>query len=469
MNRQHTARAYRFTLLWTLVTLLLSHPARASLQQEMNQLFGAMSQVNSPGVYHSQRRGIITGGGASIRYPIRQEHLISVVPPSFEAGCGGIDLFAGSLSFVNADQFIQLLRSVAANAKGYAFQLALGTMCEKCSQQMETLQKKVQQLNQYFGQSCQLAQGVVNDALSAYGQKGLTDASLLSTLEGAGDVFTTWSSSDGKTPWETALDVSGGDAGKALGGNLVWSALISHQASDWFQFGDTLLAEAMMSVTGTVIVGPLSHAPGGGKSPTFSQLSGLKLSVADIIHGGDVTLYQCDTTGVHGCLSPTLKTVSVTGLATLITRVFSGSETQAGIISKMATNQGVITRQERALMTASPAGIGGMIRTLAALDATSARSFIHRAAPFMALHLSRDLLQSMLDAVRDSTVSSSHPYTRQLVIQIRDVQRQLNTEYAALQHYYGSEQSLIEHYQQVIQLIRKKRYYQQTTRTRTGS
>ncbi|WP_220186522.1 conjugal transfer protein TraH [Oligella urethralis] len=112
-------------------------------------------------------------------------------------------------SFVNADQFVQLLRSVAANAKGYAFQLALSAMCEKCSQHMETLQKKIQQLNEYFGNSCQMAQGVVNDTLAAFGKKGQTEASMLSSLKGAGDVFTSWSESNGKNPYENASSVAG--------------------------------------------------------------------------------------------------------------------------------------------------------------------------------------------------------------------------------------------------------------------
>jgi conjugative transfer pilus assembly protein TraH len=37
--------------------------------------------------------------------------------------------------------------------------------------------------------------------------------------------------------------------------------------------------------------------------------------------------------------------------------------------------------------------------------------------------------------------------------------RQINEEYAALQRRYGSEQELLAHFNQVIQTIRKQRYY----------
>ncbi len=55
-----------------------------------------------------------------------------LVPPSFSAGCGGIDLFGGSFSFINMNQFVDLMRAVASNAAGYAFQLAINAMCPDC-------------------------------------------------------------------------------------------------------------------------------------------------------------------------------------------------------------------------------------------------------------------------------------------------------------------------------------------------
>ncbi|HAS7409049.1 TPA: conjugal transfer protein TraH, partial [Vibrio cholerae O1 biovar El Tor str. Inaba RND18826] len=39
-----------------------SSMSQASLQQEMNQLFGSMTNSTAPGVFESQRRGVISGG-----------------------------------------------------------------------------------------------------------------------------------------------------------------------------------------------------------------------------------------------------------------------------------------------------------------------------------------------------------------------------------------------------------------------
>ena len=55
---------------------------------------------------------------------------------------------------------------------------------------IETMQKKVQQLNQHFGNSCQLAQGLINDGLDAAGYKKHSDASLIAATSGAvEDIF----------------------------------------------------------------------------------------------------------------------------------------------------------------------------------------------------------------------------------------------------------------------------------------
>ncbi|WP_422615877.1 conjugal transfer protein TraH [Photorhabdus cinerea] len=83
------------------------------------------------------------------------------------ADCGGVDLFRGSLSFINADQIVQLLQAVAANAKGYAFQLALDNAFPDGAKWIENFQRKVQALNQHLGNSCQLAQGIVNNLTSS--------------------------------------------------------------------------------------------------------------------------------------------------------------------------------------------------------------------------------------------------------------------------------------------------------------
>jgi conjugative transfer pilus assembly protein TraH len=62
-------------------------------------------------------------------------------------GCGGIDLFAGSFSFINEAQFVALLKNIGQNALGYFFQLALKSMAPEIAVTLEWLQDQAQKIN----------------------------------------------------------------------------------------------------------------------------------------------------------------------------------------------------------------------------------------------------------------------------------------------------------------------------------
>ncbi|EGJ5555270.1 hypothetical protein IM997_004768 [Salmonella enterica] len=235
--------------------------AANGLQSQMDKLFNEMSNTTPPGVYESQRRGVLAGGRFTAKTRIFDENLVSFAPPSWKAGCGGVDLFGGSLSFINADQIVQLLRAVAANAKGYAFQLALDNVFPDGAKWIENFQKKVQALNQHLGNSCQLAQGFVNDLTSGMDLKHKTDASITATTSGLyEDFFGSKQETSGKSPLEE-LKANKPDEYNKMIGNIVWKQLKSNNANTWFQYGDNTLLEAIMSLTGTVIIGDLVNDP----------------------------------------------------------------------------------------------------------------------------------------------------------------------------------------------------------------
>lgn len=175
----------------------------AGLQAEMDRLFGEMSNTTPPGVYETQRRGAFTGGRVTAKTRIVNENLVSLAPPSWKAGCGGVDLYGGSFSFINADQIVQTLRAVAANAKGYAFMLALDNYAPDIAKWIKLFQDKVEAMNKYLGNSCQLAQGVVNDLTSAFDLQNKTNASLKATGMGLyKDFFGSKQQPEGKSPME---------------------------------------------------------------------------------------------------------------------------------------------------------------------------------------------------------------------------------------------------------------------------
>jgi conjugative transfer pilus assembly protein TraH len=118
---------------WLLAALFLAGiaatPVRADLQGEMNQFFDSLANTTDPTVTSTARRGVIAGGGAQFRNRIVDTNLVTFTPPSFQGGCGGVDLFGGSFSYVSGDQIVPLLKAIASNAVGYAFQI-----CKKRSE-----------------------------------------------------------------------------------------------------------------------------------------------------------------------------------------------------------------------------------------------------------------------------------------------------------------------------------------------
>ena len=112
-------RVKQVTAAVTLAFAALTVPSisHADIQDELDSFFGEMSNATSPGVFETQRRGVFSGGRYTTKSKIFDENLISFAPPSWKGGCGGIDMFNGSFSFVSAEQIVQLLRQVAANAK----------------------------------------------------------------------------------------------------------------------------------------------------------------------------------------------------------------------------------------------------------------------------------------------------------------------------------------------------------------
>lgn len=130
----------------------------------MNDAFSALTSATRPGIYQAQARGYMTGGGLSVHFPKKSAHLVDVSSPHYSAGCGGVDIYTGGLSYISGEQFISLLKGIAANAMGYSFSLAMRTLCPVCASTVASLQKIAQSANQLAIHQCQFAMGLVDPA-----------------------------------------------------------------------------------------------------------------------------------------------------------------------------------------------------------------------------------------------------------------------------------------------------------------
>lgn len=428
--------------------------ASGGLQAQMDKLFNEMSNTTDPGIYESQRRGALAGGRYTVKTRIFDEPLVSFSPPSWKAGCGGVDLYGGSLSFINADQIVQLLRSVAANAKGYAFQLALDNVFPDGAKWIENFQKKVQALNQHLGNSCQLAQGIVNDLSSGYDSKYKTDASITATTKGLyEDFFAANTEKDGKTPAKSIKD-NDPDTYKDMTGNIVWKQLKQNNASSWFVYGDESLLEAIMSVTGAIVIGDLVGESGNETSPivTLPKI----LSLSDLVNGGTIKSYSCDG-DTEGCSSPTMTTITIDGARNQISDILLGTTSSPGVINKYVMNVAP-NDQEKAFLSNLPSGAGGMIRTLSALSPDTARRFAEDVSDSIAVAMMYDVTEEFFKASLLALSNSDSAYakpTEELLLSSRE---QIKVELESLTSVYGKISDITERYSRIIEVTEKQKY-----------
>ena len=173
------------------VTLILPFSCRAGgIMGDLTSLF--MSNSTASGVLNTPTRTGVFGGSFVARAPVTSINWVSFDPPRFDAGCGGVDLYGGSFTFINSQQLVQIFRNVAANAAGLAFRAAIKAIAPSLDQLISDFQSLMQSLNNLAKNSCAMAHMIVdpaekavNTALNGEGsngavQKGMFDDQIAS-------------------------------------------------------------------------------------------------------------------------------------------------------------------------------------------------------------------------------------------------------------------------------------------------
>ena len=245
--------------------LLAPSPAPADVLSEMNRFWqGAAVNTTGPTAFQGQASGHWTLGNLYLRSPVRSEQIATVSLPSFRAGCGGIDAFAGAFSFIDSDQLIAFGRAVAQNAAGFAFELALETISPVIAETMAKLRALAQWVNSQNLNSCETAQALVGALWSKNDRASAAICAAVGTGQG---IFSDYAAAkhgcgaDGQRN-STLASASGPLADQVpVNVNYAWKAI---RASS-FLSGDTQLAEFAMAVTGTLIVtAPTSDGDNSG-------------------------------------------------------------------------------------------------------------------------------------------------------------------------------------------------------------
>lgn len=122
-----------------------------------------LSQKSGSGASYieGQERGYYSGGNMSMRWQDTTSYPITTNVPHIKSGCGGIDVFMGGFSFMNADYLTKKLQSILSNASAVAFDLALKTLCEQCANTITKMESISDSLNHLQMSECAAGKSLV--------------------------------------------------------------------------------------------------------------------------------------------------------------------------------------------------------------------------------------------------------------------------------------------------------------------
>lgn len=251
------------------LSLAITSSAYSDVGADLDNFFnsyGISSNTTSPAAYESQAAGSYGSGSLVARNQVRQFQLIQLDLPSYKAGCPGIDLYTGSISFLSGDRLKELGKAVMTNTAAYAFDVALATTIPELKQIKDNLQDLEQKVNQANINSCVAAQNFVGGLwpkTQASQEKICHDQGTMGQEGMFSDYVNARMGCSGKgkkgDEYEKAIEHAKDDPKKKnqvmLGKNLVWSLLKAKSAIG----NDRELAELVMSLTGTIIIDKEGH------------------------------------------------------------------------------------------------------------------------------------------------------------------------------------------------------------------
>lgn len=301
------------SLILSLIASMAFPSVHAGVKEDLEQFFisrGQSVNVTEGGAYHDQTGSYFTGGSLITRAKATNTNLMSIQMPSFNSGCGGIDLFMGGFSFINAEAFIHMARNIGSNSLAYGFSLAFQTVTPQIKSVIDRLMAVTQDANNMNINSCQMGAAFVG------GLWPKTDASsqlLCNAMGTSKNIFTDYAAarqSCGAGGQREAVNSQKSPEFKDVLGdefNLVWQALKKHALFAQ----DNELAELFMSLSGTLVSRKIPQNKNVIQPLYFAPLIDNDALLNALVNGGQVNVYRCDKEEADRCLNPVKTAVNI--------------------------------------------------------------------------------------------------------------------------------------------------------------
>lgn len=409
------------------LSIALVSSSHADVAGDMTSFFNGInvaSNITKPAAFQSQAAGFYGGGSLYARTRVSRYQLVELDLPSYRAGCNGIDLFTGSLSFISHQKLVDLGKQVMTSSGAYAVDVMLATTVPELKQVRDYLQTMAQKVNQASVNSCEMAQNFVGGMFpktaasqqkicqdqAAMGKSGVISDYVSARMECSGDGHDAVMEKAAKDEHQKKQVV--------LNKNIVWSILQKNA----FLNGDVELAEMVMSLTGTLIIdkaGKVKVVPSLASSTHFIQsLLGGNHSASN------EQMWRCsDESAGTTCMDVSLKKMNVTEAQTLTARVRTIIES---LDTKLKNDEAKTAEEENFLnLTIFP-----IMKFLAVLNSThynDAAVEIEGYSTLIAEDLLQHYLSGLLQDVANATAGSdlNEDLVRDIQARIRDANREI--------------------------------------------
>jgi len=417
-------------------------------------------------------RGFEAGlGGFQMRTPNESIGFnTSFTPPAVSAGCGGIDMHMGSLSFELDTDITALLETIPRQALGYAFRLALDSLSPEMQNITASIQDAMRQLNEFQLDSCQAAQSLVD--ATGYTEYMNNVGAQLSRDTGNSD-STLDSQNDSSAP--TINDVPDSDPRKEAfnithKGNLLYKVLVSEDA--YQKFGVTTrndpIIKLALSLTGTTVVTDVTGEPtesfgsGSGQTRTevrrvpYPSLPHINLDTLMNLDETDIIdLYTCNdwatSTGAtassaddveNKCLTLTVEaTTNTKGFKQRIIDAFDGTASPAdGIFAHIRLGHSHLgagslwTAEEKRIWAMLPPNMAQLLIDAIVFAPDQSIAFIEKNSSILAREVAKSFIVNLLNVVETAAGRAEDPDDgiQQLIVDIRLKRKQISDEYEAM-------------------------------------
>ena len=387
------------------ITILIPNIAMASIGLQMDEYLNNMGlggNYTSPKKWQDNSRNNYSLGSFSYRAPTKILQPAHIRLPEINAGCGGIDMHLGGLSFVGKDEFVAFGKAVVADAQGYALKAGLGLLCPSCEKWMAELQDQATKINNFSMNSCNTAKSLINNV----GQKFKSQSEWNCALK------TSMASGSSRDPISARKGCSNNNGAKNINPtieeknegapplNLVWRVLTDNQTPTSIDI--TKYYEILMSMTGTVIYKK------DGSSITKRAIAIKGDTVNILMNGGDLNIFKCDD--IADCINISNTTHNIASKDAFLPKVRKYITDIRNKLIKQSKGEKVeYTKEEKNFVTNAPYGIPIVrIISIAHIEKKSSDFSIDNIDQWIALSMTYDFLQNMLDQMQNKSLFSSN-------------------------------------------------------------